>query len=681
MCLTRVRERKTVPLFSVGCRHLLKFQHFCGLVGKPYGVNLPCPSVVGETDVARLSFVKKFCGGFLEEPVTHPWHEPTVKLARNSRWSIRMSLFLFRKALPSLVPDVVPYLEKMSTPGPLPDQGFLRYVETAVPRMFPSGWDSNLYPSACLSSTVPVKSCYQRSLKDGGSRLEVIERGGGSTAHHRYVMDLLTRETPITLGPSRVSPVETGGKQRIISTSDVQMNLFRPLHTAIYNRLSSFKWLLRGEATASRFNSEFRLRDGEVFVSGDYESATDNLSSEVQMTILRLILDNTSAVPSGIRDSALSTLRVRMHAPHNLRIYEQKRGQLMGNLISFPLLCIVNYLAFRYFSGTTMSKDQVPVRVNGDDIVFRSTPEVADRWKKGVVGSGLTLSPGKTMVDRLYFSLNSSLFVSGKKRVRLVPVIRSTAYGLADRQGGVETLRGRWRSSFPGFSGVRKSLLRVEWLKWNRKWIVACRRSLTRGLGLNVSESEIRSASLWERECFYLSMARETALPVKRATLDQVLRVPHDWQLRRVDRITKDMRLRMRGLAGAFVECAWSEVRGIFDDSDYRDRVDDAPSWTGALRDLRRCSKLLGLSPRNARRYLKCTLPFILRDGVRETPELSSYWRQVRVQVWLPAEARVRLAELPGEICDGNNSLVCEELVPCFSGLARGVAVPPPLSY
>jgi len=142
-------------------------------------------------------------------------------------------------------------------------------------------------------------------------------------------------------------------------------------------------------------------------------------------------------------------------------------------------------------------------------------------------------------------------------------------------------------------------------------------------------------------------MERETALPVKRSTLDQVLRVPHDWLPRRVERITKKMRENMRGLGGAFVECAWSEVRGIFNDTDYRDRVDDSPNWLGEQRDSRRQARLLGISVRNSRRFLRCDLP-----GERKWCEkrgryvlvpfpLSRWWRQVRYTIWEPIENTV----------------------------------------
>jgi len=526
----------------------------------------------------------------------------------------------------------------MSTPGPPPDPAFLAYVEKEVPRLFRYGWDRNLYPQSCLSSTVPLKSCLQRGISKGGSRAQVLEARGGERAHHSFVLDCLSRESPIVLKPSRVTAVETGGKHRVVSVGDVDLNLFRPLHSAIYNHLTGFKWLLRGEAKASRFKEEFKSLPGTVFCSGDYESATDNLNTVVQESILQGILDNAVSVPKGIRDSAGSTLRMKLFVP-GLPEVQQSRGQLMGNLLSFPLLCIVNYLAFRFYSGARFKRDSIPVRVNGDDIVFRAPGYVVDRWKRGVIGSGLKLSPGKTMVHGSRFSLNSSLFKAGRSKVTLVPVIRSTAFGYSARDGSVESLRGRWQSSFPGFYGDRRRVLRVEWLKWNRKWIVASRRSLTRGLGLNVDETEVHRAGLWSRECWYLSMEDESPLPVKRATLDQELRVPPDWELRTVNKITKEMRQEMKGVAAAFVECAWSPSRGIYDDSDYRDRVSSGPNWLGEDSRLRRRAKLLGVSRRNAVRYLKSRLPppRVGRDWVRTGVTLRSFWRRTRVAVWRPA--------------------------------------------
>jgi ABC-type phosphate/phosphonate transport system permease subunit len=53
------------------------------------------------------------------------------------------------------------------------------------------------------------------------------------------------------------------------------------------------------------------MKEGELFVSGNYESATDNLNSEIQTEILRLVLEQTRSVPEGIKALAFASLFLR----------------------------------------------------------------------------------------------------------------------------------------------------------------------------------------------------------------------------------------------------------------------------------------------------------------------------------------------------------------------------------
>jgi len=319
--------------------------------------------------------------------------------------SIAMSLFLFRKCIPSPEPDCDLYVERMSRESPLPDGGFLHFVQQEVSKMFRPGWDREYYPNAALSATIPVKSCVQRSQGRGGARLEILSRPHKWNTREDFLLQSLAEETRTRFLPSRVTSVETGGKHRIVSVGDVDMNILRPLHTAIYNRISRFDWLLRGEASVNCFQ-KFEAREGEVFVSGDYESATDNLNLWVQELILRKILRSATWVPEHVKEAAYDSQELGITGPSGVTC-RVRTGQWMGNLLSFPLLCIVNYLAFRYYTG---QRPDIPVKINGDDIVFRAPGEVACRWMSGVVGSGLTLSKGKTLLDHRYFTLNSRLF-------------------------------------------------------------------------------------------------------------------------------------------------------------------------------------------------------------------------------------------------------------------------------
>jgi hypothetical protein len=619
-----VRQRKTISLLSVGCPVLRHFRSFVETVGVPFGVRLPFPVISGATEQERLSFVKNFCGGFLEHPREHLWHRPTMRLGLDSRMSIAMSLFLFRKVLPSSEPDLLEYAKRMSTPSDEPDSGFLAFIETEVPKIFRKGWDKGRYEDACLNAVLPVKACRQAKLSDGGARMYGMEQRWNS--HLDYVDEVLSLEVPFTLLPAKVISVETGGKHRIVSKSDVMANLFRPLHASMYNHLSQFSWLLRGEAKSSSFRG-FNSCSGEVFVSGDYESATDNLNGHLQRRILDIILSQSTSVPKGIRESAHQMLRTVLEVSEG-ETFTQERGQLMGNLLSFPLLCIINYLGFRYFVGDR------PVRVNGDDIVFRATAQEANRWMEGVKHCGLTLSKGKTMVNGRYFSLNSSLFKAMPKgNPHLIPMIRSTAFGYRSQDSGPETLHGRWKSFAPGFFGDRRSKLRILFLKQNRKYVLASRRSLSRGLGLNVSKAELIGANLFEREVHYLSLpdGAEKPLPVKPARLEQD-RKPKGWSLRPVRRLTKEIRAKTREAGPAFVQCAWSPARDTvgMDSDEWMSEVRKTGyAWQPARIPLLKKARLLGLSTKSAGRFLRPRL---------HDEDLRKYQQENRLRVWLPDE-------------------------------------------
>jgi hypothetical protein len=634
------RERKTIPLFSVGCPLLRRFRSFVGLVGEPFGVQLPFPLITGASEEERLSFVKKFCGDLLERPRSHLWHRSIKRLGLDSRMSIAMSLFLFRKVLPSTAPSLTAYAKRMAQPSDEPDVGFLRFVETEVRKIFRKGWDKGRYESACLNATLPAKACRQLNYAGGGARMYGLKKRWDS--HEAYVLEVLTRDAPFELCPSTVISVETGGKHRIVSKSDVNANLFRPLHTSMYNHLSQFRWLLRGDAKASSFKG-FEWVDGEVFTSGDYESATDNLNGHLQRRLLDIILSQTSSVPQGILESAPQMLRSVLEVKNEsggMETYRQERGQLMGNLLSFPLLCLVNYLGFRYYCGN------FPVRVNGDDIVFRAPLDASRRWMKGVAGCGLTLSLGKTMVNDRFFSLNSSMFKAHRKRIEVIPMIRSTAFGYRADSGGVETLAGRWKSFAPGFTGNRRTLLRVQFLLWNKPYILASRRSLSRGLGISVRKEELQKSHLWERECFYLSLPDgvEKPLPVKPSRLDQE-RKPVGWSLQVVEHMTKEVRAKAREAGPAFVACAWTSPEGLTElptEKEWQQQVRQTGySWLPQRVALTRKSRLLGLSAKNAGRFLRskvvkyCSTTEDPICRVREC-ELKEIQKKYRRRVWLP---------------------------------------------
>jgi hypothetical protein len=632
--------------FSVGIDLGQRFLRFVRLLEALYGVSLPLPQRGVDLGPCPSS-LKEFCCSLIEGN-PHPWRSATKRLSSDKRRSFAMSVFLYRKVLPNPKPELSSYLDRMSQPDDPSSEEFKAFCRVQVRKMFPDGWDTVMYPDAALSSTIPESSCFQRGMAKGGCRSFVLEGGVSWCSHQAFVERVLASENPCRLSPSRVSAVETGGKWRIVSVADAEMNILRPLHTAIYNRLSRFGWLLRGEAKSASFQ-KFTSCPGQVFVSGDYTSATDNLNMGVQREILYSLLEGARSVPTGVKSLALQSQQISLLEPcgksclgcARCRVVLQNRGQLMGNLLSFPLLCLVNYLAFRFFAG--LGSEHLPVKVNGDDIVFRSSPEVYERWAAGVQGAGLALSPGKTMVDSRYFSLNSKIFRSRASSVRMLPVIRSSAFGFKTPEDPVASFRGRWervRADFPCGKGLLH-VLGVEFLKLNVRYVVASRRSITRGLDSLFPPSAIQACNLWKRECWYLSLSKEDPLPLSPDQRGK-LRIPHGWHCARVERVSKEVREISRGIGPEFVAQAWTP----YDDPGeavlaarkkrYEEEVAMAPFYRA--RDVLPVSKkarLLHLSTANVKRYLAPCV--VMGHGVEKNPHVivRSYRPRGR-RVWLP---------------------------------------------
>nr|UYL94585.1 MAG: RNA-dependent RNA polymerase [Botourmiaviridae sp.] len=474
-----------------------KLRFLTGGINASFRVN--CPPL---PEFPSLGSVKEFCSGLLEQPNSHPWVSWWTALPQGKRFSIAHSLFLFRKVVPFTGnPETLAesYIRKMSQPGSKADADLLRFVEKEIPRIFPRGWDCG-YRRKAGQLLLPVKACLKAGRRAGGARslssdLPFLRRcalGWEVCRDHKN---------------AKATVVFDGGKPRVVTITSHTQNILKPLHEVLYDQLSKQSWLLRGDAEAKCFNN-FSLKKGEIFVSGDYEAATDNISLELSRKVLDTIRKCSQNIPGSVWDFARDRTTCDLFAGRSKTTFPQRRGQLMGNFLSFPLLCLINYLVFKW----AVPRKGVPVKINGDDIVFRATEEEKARWFEKVEGSGLILSKGKTLVNEGVFTLNSTLFAGKKEGARALPFIRSKA--LFTKCPRPSSLAGQFKSLCPGISDGRRSLFQVYFLKHNRDLIRLCRRSLRRGLGLRVRESVIRQAGLLRWERWYSAALTEEPLPV-----------------------------------------------------------------------------------------------------------------------------------------------------------------------
>jgi len=468
---------------------------------------------------------KEFCVGLLENPEKHPWSGATQHLSPRDSFSLAGSLFMLRKVLSPDSANEREALDKhralLTSSPPSQNPDFLRFVQKEVASLFPPGWDVSLYPAACGRFSPSGSATLSTSRRKGGQSADLA---GTEAAFLRAVLfgngtygcamdsDGWRFEPSFVGRPKvRVSVVKENGKCRVVTAQDAGETLLKPLHEAIYDRLTKEKWCLRGDAKQGSF-ADFVWKEGEVFVSGDYESATDYLDIETSEYIMETILRNARMIPWNIRAKAMASFRSDLQYGKG-DVVSQTRGQLMGNYLSFPLLCLRNYLSFRF----AVRDRSVPVVINGDDIVFRSRPEVGKVWMEKVQETGLRLSKGKTLVDPAKFSLNSTFFLARRrKKPVLCPVIRAKSLLPRDSppSGGafLKFMSGWQRPSKFWERASRK--VAALWLRCHRRSVDVLGRGVW-GLGIPARPDQLHEAGLVPLQAYFNPSGKgRQALPV-----------------------------------------------------------------------------------------------------------------------------------------------------------------------
>nr|UJQ92014.1 MAG: putative RNA-dependent RNA polymerase [Magoulivirus sp.] len=461
-------------------------------------VGLPDGSLQVPSDLLEQSdphHAKKFCAGLLENPESHPWTGVLSRASLNSRTTVAGSLFLARKLLPVQAASWESHAARVTVPSPVDlPAGYLPFVRKVVGFQLPRGWDKH-YERRVSSFSPPASATTSTPRSKGGARAEWL---GKRSKFIEAALGVRDFNLPTQWNVNFMN-VEVQGKSRSVTVASSVQQLLGPLHRCLYDTISQKDWLLRGAAKPGKFRS-FEPKAGEVFVSGDYESATDNLPFEVAECILEVARDNSTVVPERIWELAFMSLRSAIKYPDG-SVRAQVRGQLMGNLMCFPLLCLQNYVAFRWcFRG----RDHPPVRINGDDIVFRAREDASRRWMNTVSRLGLKLSIGKTLVSKSVFSLNSTFFRATRSGIRSIPVCRSA---VLSKPVDVPHSLGPGLSSFAcGFKGEARVRLESVYLRYRGKSATACGRSLLRDLMMPLQPETLRREGLAVREAFYLSL-------------------------------------------------------------------------------------------------------------------------------------------------------------------------------
>lgn len=400
------------------------------------------------------------------------WYSKTLpisvkRLGRRERISFRATMAGVKKVLPEpckcmKTSNEKKFRENLATPL-VPSPQYLSFVVREVKKMFPLGWDSE-YEGQCVVNCKGRNACTEASRRQGGAMTmedtydELLDKTifNNSDAN----IDMIMKYTEVL----------SAGKMRCLVKTSSSFNLLRPLHKTIYNHISRLPFLLRGDPTPSKF-VKAGFVPGATYLSADYVGATDNLSVEVSEAILNTILDRSRSVPLSIRSCAERSLRPIIRFENGPDQVVQ-RGQMMGSLLSFPLLCIQNRLAALYSLG------DVPMLINGDDLVAQIKDKRASQKFFDLLPSlGLQPEPTKTHVSSTSLNINSTEFIVTKRGVERVSHLRLKA--MFPDPKIIPTNIGRIHGSLlEGHYGPRRQLVSEAFFEMRKNEIAALGRPL-----------------------------------------------------------------------------------------------------------------------------------------------------------------------------------------------------------
>jgi len=275
---------------------------------------------------------------------------------------------------------------------------------------------------------------------------------------------------------SRVKFILEPLKVRTITKSSLFSNALYPeVQKQLWRGLQSFpQFSLTGETMTERSLDDLVLGGAELFgniydlCSGDYSAATDNLHMDASLAALIGAIDDPTTFAlvrdnmCGQRIDYTGAFGSKKFVPPES--FEQKNGQLMGSLFSFPVLCVINLAVYRVAMEKHFKRkfeiSELPVKVNGDDILFPTNVDFQRRWEGLIPQVGFSKSVGKNFVSNEFCMVNSMLFRRAEglvhclskcgryfemvRRYKFVPFVNATA--LTGIKKGTDTEKDRDKS-------------------------------------------------------------------------------------------------------------------------------------------------------------------------------------------------------------------------------------------
>jgi len=210
----------------------------------------------------------------------------------------------------------------------------------------------------------------------------------------------------------KVRVITTGPPYRNFVLKQLQRHLWRAVHecpaTTLVGETISEEYLCKQLG---------QLREGEEYTSVDYSDATNEIHGWVSEVIIEEAGTCIGLSPTQTRIARENLTGHTFVNPSDKKEHKkQARGQLMGSILSFPVLCIANLAICRSaqerdrgraLSLMTKGTAGPAFCVNGDDAVLRGKSSHR-HWLAISAAAGLTPSPGKVYQSKKFLNMNST---------------------------------------------------------------------------------------------------------------------------------------------------------------------------------------------------------------------------------------------------------------------------------
>jgi hypothetical protein len=318
-----------------------------------------------------------------------------------------------------------------------------------------------------------------RVLRNNSSYIDLCKDLGLDLDLNQDLVDFVSRK-------AKVSPVREPLKVRLITKGNTYKYwISRWFQKKLWSLLRNWKqFTLIGEPVSETLISDILEKSREEFdfyVSGDYSAATDNLKIEYTKLCFEKILTLfhiDEEYKNILREVLYEHTIVYPSEDPELSSFEQKRGQLMGSTLSFPILCLVNlivyWISLEDYSGHLYEPADLPVLVNGDDILFKSCDEHYNLWKTYAKEVGFELSIGKNYTHKDFLMINSMGFRGNLNKLQRIPWLNVGLLTGQSKLGKIDDITPIWDYyNFVLWGAQNKQRIHKRFLHYHSKWVKA----------------------------------------------------------------------------------------------------------------------------------------------------------------------------------------------------------------